>query len=101
MARVVGNTGAMDSPAIKTSTAAAPGLLVRSMRNVVIAIAIDAASVTVTAGTWMRMGETATRPMSRPSAKPSERILSAFDSGIPWAIRWRGSQFHTPTSQEM
>ena len=48
----------------------------------------------------MRMGETATRPTSRPSANPRERMLRARDSGMPWAMRWRGSQFHTPTSQE-
>src|ERR1035437_6983493 len=42
-ARVVGNTGAMARPAINTRTAAAPGLLVRSMRNVVTAMAMEAA----------------------------------------------------------
>ena len=59
-------------------------------------MATDAASVTSTAGTWMRMGVTPTRPMSRPRANPSERMLRARDSGMPWAMRWRGSQFQTP-----
>jgi len=45
---VVGNTGAIESPAINTSTNAAVGLLVRSIRNVVTAMAIEAARVTVT-----------------------------------------------------
>jgi hypothetical protein len=36
----------MESPARKTSAAAAPGLLVLSIRKVVTAIATDAASVT-------------------------------------------------------
>lgn len=43
-------------------------------------------------------GDTATRPSNRPSAKPSDRIVSARDSGTPCAIKWRASQFHTPHS---
>ena len=101
MARVVGNTGAMEIPAMNTSAKAAVGLLVRSIRNVVTAMAIEAASVTSTAGTWMRMGETPTRPMSSPNANPSDRMFNARDSGMPCAMRWRGNQFHTPTSQVM
>src|ERR1039458_3116034 len=58
IARVVGKTGAMERPAINTRTNATVGLEVRSMRNVVTAIATEAASVTVTAGTRMRIGET-------------------------------------------
>ncbi len=100
IARVVGKTGAMEMPARNTSAAAAIGLRVRSIRNVVMAMATEAHKVTVMAGTRIKMGETATRPMRRPNAKPSERMLSARDSGMPWAMRWRGSQFHTPTSQE-
>ena len=51
IASVVGNTGAIASPAIKTSAAAAPGFFVRSIRNVVTAMATEAASVTVAACT--------------------------------------------------
>src|ERR1039458_5275994 len=46
MARVVGKTGAMETPAMKTSTEAVIGLLVRSIRQVVTAMAMDAAKVT-------------------------------------------------------
>src|SRR5580700_3093894 len=46
MASVVGKTGAIESPAMNTSTHAALGLRVRSMRNVVTAMAMDAASST-------------------------------------------------------
>jgi len=42
IASAVGKTGAMDRPAVKTRTPAAPGLTVRSMRNVVTAIAMEA-----------------------------------------------------------
>src|ERR1700739_5153292 len=66
IARVVGKTGAMESPATKTSAAATEGLLVRSMKNVVTAMAMEAARVTSTAGTLMRMGETPARPTRRP-----------------------------------
>ena len=45
MANVVGNTGAIERPAINTSTAAAVGLLVRSMRNVGTAMAMEAAKI--------------------------------------------------------
>lgn len=51
MASVVGKTGAMESPARKTSAKAAAGLLVRSMRYVVMAMAKEATKVTVTAET--------------------------------------------------
>ena len=51
MASVVGKTGAMEIPARKTRTAAAPGLFTRSIRNVVIAMATEAQKVTVMAGT--------------------------------------------------
>jgi hypothetical protein len=51
------------------------GLFVRSIRNVVTAMAIEAASVTSIAGTWIRMGETPTRPMSKPRANPSDNIV--------------------------
>ena len=83
MASVVGKTGAMESPAMKTSANAAVGRVVRSIKKVVTAIAVDAARVTVMGCTRIRMGETPTRPMSRPSANPSERILRARDSGTP------------------
>ena len=99
-ASVVGNTGAMAIPARKTSPAATFGFLVRSMRKVVMAMAMEAAIVTAIAETWMRIGETPTRPTSRPRPNPSERILSARVGAMPWATRWRGSQFQTPTSQE-
>ena len=47
MASTVGKTGAIDNPAAaKTSAAATAGLSVRSMRNVVTAMAMEAASVT-------------------------------------------------------
>src|SRR5271166_3509693 len=49
IARVVGNTGAIDNPARKTKTQAAVAVLVRNIKNVVIAIAIDPTMVTVTA----------------------------------------------------
>src|SRR3954451_10229916 len=45
IANVVGKTGAMETPAMKTSANAVPGLLVWSIRNVVIAMAIDAPRV--------------------------------------------------------
>ena len=83
MARTVGKTGAMERPAMKTSTAAAAGLTVRSMKNVEMAMATEATRVTWMAGTRMRMGETPTRPTSRPRANPRERMLSARDSGMP------------------
>ena len=54
MASVVGKTGAMERPAMKTSTTAMPGLLVRSMRNVVMAMAMDAARVTSIGGHMMQ-----------------------------------------------
>ena len=63
-------------------------------------MATEAASSTRSGEIWMRIGETATRPTSSPSANPREKILSARDSGMPCAIRWRASQFHTPTSQD-
>src|ERR1019366_897304 len=43
MARVVGKTGAMERPAMKTRAAAATGLTVRSIRKVVMAMAMEAA----------------------------------------------------------
>src|SRR5215472_17742219 len=51
IASVVGNTGAIERPATNTSANANEALLVRSMRNVVIAIAMEAPSVTSTGGT--------------------------------------------------
>ena len=57
-----------------------------------------AASVTVGAATLIRMRETTTRPINRPSANPSDRIFSAVAAGMPCASRCLGSQFHTPTS---
>lgn len=51
IASVVGKTGAMAIPARKTSAAAAAGLLVRNIKNVVMAMAMEEARVTVAAGT--------------------------------------------------
>ena len=100
MAIVVGKTGAIERPAMNTNTNATNGALVLSIRKVVIAIATEARSVTVEGGTYMSIGDTPTRPMSNPSANPSERIFNARDSGIPWAMRCLGNQFQTPISQE-
>ena len=83
IASVVGKTGAMESPARKTSAKAVGGRLVRSIRKVVIAMAADAKSVTVTAGTRMRIGETPTRPINRPSANPSEKNVESARFGNP------------------
>jgi hypothetical protein len=58
-----------------------------------MAMAMDAASVTTTGETLMRILETPTRPIRMPRANPRERMLRARDSGMPWAMRWRGSQF--------
>ena len=99
IASVVGNTGAIESPARNTITPAAAGPLARSIRKVVMVMASAATSVTWIADTWMRIGETATRPTSNPSANPSDRIFSARFSGMPWAVKCRGSQFQIPTSQ--
>ena len=99
MASVVGKTGAMETPARKTRIPAVVALVVFSIRNVVRVIMMAAASVTSGAGTLISTGATATRPISRPSANPSERIFSARDSGMPCAIRCCASQFQTPTSQ--
>src|ERR1700739_76738 len=46
MASVVGKTGAIDRPAMKTKTNAIPGLFVCNIRKVVMAMAMDAPSVT-------------------------------------------------------
>src|SRR5664279_3281216 len=82
-------------PAVEVTLAASVAMavttflmLVLSIKNVVTAMATEAARVTSTAGTWIRMGDTPTRPISRPRANPSDRIFSARDSGMPWAIRW-------------
>ena len=83
IATVVGKTGAIERPATKTSAEAKFGLFVCSIRNVVRAMAIEATRATVTAGTRIRIGDMPMRPMSKPSANPSERMLSARDSGTP------------------
>ena len=62
MARVVGNTGAMARPEMNTSAAAPPAWFVRSIRNVVMAMATEAASRTRSGETWIRTGETADAP---------------------------------------
>ena len=48
MASVVAKTGAMETPARKTRTAATAGRLVRSMKNVVTAMATAAHRMTLT-----------------------------------------------------
>ncbi len=65
-----------------------------------MAIATEAPRVTDSADTLMRIRETTRRPTSNPSAKPSERILSAVDlSSLRTSVRYLASQFQTPTSQ--
>ena len=83
MAIVVGNTGAIETPARKTSIPATDGLCVCNIENVVIAMATAAASKTQRGRTWIRTGETATRPANSPSANPSDRIFRARDCGMP------------------
>ena len=100
IASVVGKTGAIETPARNTVSHVTPGRVVRRARNVVTAMAAAAPIVTFTGETNANSGATAMRPTSNPSAKPSERMFIAFDSGMPCAMRWRASQFHTPTSHE-
>jgi hypothetical protein len=69
MANVVGKTGAIEMPAKKTSKPASDAFFVRKARSVVIAMAAEAASVTVALDAWIRMGATATRPTSSPTCK--------------------------------
>ncbi len=99
MASVVGNTGAMATPARNTSIQATRGSRVCSIRYVVITIRMDAASVTVSADTEISTCEAPTRPSSMPE-RESERqnVQSARASGTPCAIKCCTSQFHTPTS---
>ena len=97
-ALLAGATRVLDEAGAQYDRLSVPGAL---EVPAAIAMAIDAPSVTSIGDTCARIGETPTLPISSPSAKPSERIFRARDSGMPCAIRWRGSQFHTPTSQVM
>ena len=101
MASVVGKTGAIESPLRKTSTNAAPGLFVRSIRKVVTAIATDAIRVTVTAGTRMRIGGDADAADQQAERESERKNVERRDSGMPCAMRCRGNQFQMPTSQPM
>ena len=99
IASVVGNTGAMATPAQKAAIQETFGSVVCSAKYVVMTMRIAATSVTVEEGTVMRIGETATRPSSNPRANPSDRMFNARVSGLPCGIRCRASHFQTPTSE--